>query len=418
MHIYFSGIGGVGLGPLAEIARDAGFEVSGSDASDTLMVSQLRSQGINVQIGQDEASLAKHHAEQPIDWFVYTAGLPADHPELQFARAHGLRTSKRDELLAHILKTKKLKLIAIAGTHGKTTTTAMLVWLMQQLGLPVSYSIGTTINFGPSGHFDAKSNYFVYECDEYDNNFLQFWPTASLITSLDYDHPDTFPTVESYKAAFRTFLEQSNRTVLWASNEHYLEPLGEHVSYTAFSDDADLSRFKLAGEHNRRNAFLVMQLANQLFDTSEAQTIAALNRFPGTTRRFEQLAPNLYSDYGHHPAEIKAMLQLARELSSHVVVVYQPHQNRRQHEVRQQYTDCLQGAEKIYWLPTYVTREDPSQEVLTPQQLTAHLVNKDLVHFAQLNQNLWHDIQADLAAGKLVLCMGAGSIDGWLREQV
>ncbi len=418
MHIYFSGIGGVGLGPLAQIARDAGYEVSGSDIAESLMTKQLQQQGINIRIGQSATDIADYHQEKPVDWLVYTGALPAGHPELQFAQNQGIRTTKRDELLAHIIKEKKLKLLAIAGTHGKTTTTAMLVWLMKQLGMPVSYSIGTTISFGPSGHFDPRSEYFVYECDEYDRNFLHFWPHASIITSLSYDHPDTFPTISEYKTAFRIFLEQSNRTILWERDEHFLEPIGEHVSYTAFSNDGDLNRFKLAGKHNRQNAFLVLELAKQLFDTREHQGQEILNRFPGTARRFEQLAPNLYSDYGHHPDEIKAMTQLARELSDHVVLVYQPHQNRRQHELRHQYADCMQGAEKIYWLPTYLSREDENQAVLTPEELASELTNKDVVQIANLNEYLWHDIQQDLSAGRLVLCMGAGSIDGWLREHL
>lgn len=418
MHIYFSGIGGVALGPLAQIARDAGYEVSGSDAAEGLMTKQLREQGIAVHIGQSEAAIANYHASKPIDWFVYTGALPTDHPELHFIQAHTIRSSKRDELLTHIIKEKNLQLLAVAGTHGKTTTTAMLVWLMKQLGIPVSYSIGTTISFGPSGHFDPASKYFVYECDEYDRNFLHYWPYASIITNLGYDHPDTFPTIEAYKAAFRTFLEQSDRTVLWERDEHFLEPIGEHISYTAFSDDGDFSGFQLAGAHNRRNAFLVAQLAQQLFDVDEASAQAILSRFPGTHRRFEELAPNLYSDYGHHPTEIKATLQLARELSDHVVLVYQPHQNRRQHEVRELYTDCMQAAEKIYWLPTYLSREDKDQTVLTPEELTQNLTNKDLVHIANLNEYLWNDIQKDLKAGRLVVCMGAGSIDSWLREHI
>ncbi|HEX6462161.1 MAG TPA: Mur ligase domain-containing protein [Candidatus Saccharimonadales bacterium] len=418
MHIYFSGVGGVGVGPLAQIARDMGYEVSGSDMAESLMTKQLREQGVSVHIGQSEAAIAQHHKAKPIDWFVYTAALPADHTELQFAKKQGIRTSKRDELLAHMLKEKNLKLIAVAGTHGKTTTTAMFVWLMKQLNVPVSYSIGTTISFGASGRFDPKSEYFVYECDEYDNNFLHFWPHASLITALGYDHPDTFPTVNDYKTAFRTFLEQSDHTILWEPDEHFLEPIGAHVSYTAFSNDGDFSSFKLAGEHNRKNAFLVAQLAERLFNTSQQQAQAVLSRFPGTTRRFEQLAPNLYTDYGHHPDEVRAMVQLARELSEHVVVVYQPHQNRRQHELRHHYTDCMVGAEKVYWLPTYLSREDENQPILTPEELIQDLTNKDIVHVANLNEYLWHDIQADLGAGRLVLCLGAGSIDGWLREHI
>jgi len=182
MNIYFSGLGGVGIGPLVEIARDAGHTIMGSDLTDSLITKELRSQGVMVNIGQDGSFLQKSHTVTPIDWFVYTSALPDDHAELLLARELGIRMSKRDEFLAYILQEKDLKLIAIAGTHGKTTTTGMMVWLMKQLGLPVSYSVGTTISFGPSGQFDPKSEYFIYECDEYDRNFLNFHPYLSLIT--------------------------------------------------------------------------------------------------------------------------------------------------------------------------------------------------------------------------------------------
>ena len=143
-----------------------------------------------------------------------------------------------------------------------------------------------------------------------------------------------------------------------------------------------------------------------------------LEQFPGTGRRFEKLADNLYSDYGDHPIEIAATLQLARELSDHVVLVYQPHQNVRQHEIRHQYADCMELAEEIYWLPTYLTREDPALPVLTPQQLTEQLTNRHVVHYADLDADLWCAIQTARHQGKLVLGMGAGTIDGWLRRQL
>src|SRR5690606_6087786 len=141
--------GGVGLGPLAEIALDAGYRVSGSDAHESPMTRKLQDRGVNVKIGQTIKHISRVNAENPIDWVVHTSALPQKHPELLFALDHNIRTSKRDELLAEIIKEKNLKLIAIAGTHGKTTTTGMLVWLFKQFHIPVSYSIGTTISYGP-----------------------------------------------------------------------------------------------------------------------------------------------------------------------------------------------------------------------------------------------------------------------------
>ena len=413
MNIYFSGIGGVGIGPLAEIALDAGYSVQASDQAENLMTRELANRGVAISLNQDGDFLAERHALAPIDWFVHTAALPTDHPELVRARELGIKTSKRDELLAQIIADKNLKLIAVAGTHGKTTTTGMMVWTLQQLGIPVSYSVGTTLSFGPSGKFDPASEYFVYECDEFDRNFLHFQPHLSLITSIDYDHPDTYPTEQEYLQAFRQFIDQSEQTIMWTHDTHGITL----PSSTWQLQDNEAVTIPLAGAHNRRNATLVLKGIEYLNLPATAPA-AALAQFPGTNRRFEKLADNLYSDYGHHPVEIAATLQMARELSDHVVLVYQPHQNVRQHEVRDQYADAVfQNAEEIYWLPTYLSREDPKLQVLTPKQLTEPLGTARL-SLSELNDNLWTTIQTHRQAGHLVLCMGAGSIDSWLRSQL
>ena len=415
MNIYFSGIGGVGIGPLAEIAYDAGYRVQGSDATDSLLTRELRGRGIPITIGQDGDFLSTCHTEAPIDWFVHTAALPVDHPELLLAKQLGIKTAKRDELLAHIIREKNLQLIAVAGTHGKTTTTGMLVWTMQQLGIPVSYSVGTTLSFGPSGKYTPGSQYFIYECDEFDRNFLHFSPHLSLITSIDYDHPDTYSTEESYLEAFQQFISQSAMTILWKADQERL-PTTEIEGWILGGDE--VMDIHLPGSHNRRNATLVAKAIEYLQIDANDRAITAIQSFPGTDRRFERLDENLYSDYGHHPVEIAATLQLARELSDNVVLVYQPHQNVRQHEIRDQYTDQFELAEAVYWLPTYLSREDPALPILTPYELTQSITNRSVVYSATLDNDLWQIIQTARQNGKLVLAMGAGSIDRWLRERL
>ena len=416
MRIYFSGIGGVGIGPLAEIAHDMGHDIIGSDLTEGLVTDELRRKGISFAIGQDGSFLRAVHQEQPIDWFVYTAALPADHPELVLAKSLGIRTAKRDELLAHLIKEKGLKLIAVTGTHGKTTTTGMLVWTLQQLEVPVSYSVGTTLSFSPSGHYDPASQYFIYECDEYDRNFLHFFPDVAIITSVDYDHPDSFPTEADYKAAFLQFVSQSTQTIAWQKDADYVGVLPTGTQWLL--KESEVASLHLAGAHNRRNASLVLKAIEFLQAGDSAAAVTAIEQFPGTDRRFEKLAENLYSDYGHHPQEIAATLQMARELSDRVVLVYQPHQNRRQHELRDQYQDCLALADTTYWLPTYLSREDPSQTILTPQELINGLSNRGSVTAAELDDALWSKIQAARQSGALVLCMGAGTIDQWLRQRL
>lgn len=413
MNVYFSGIGGVGIGPLAEIALDTGYIVHGSDVSDSPLTEHLRTRGVAIDSRQDGFFLRSVHADQPIDWLVYTSALTDSHPELLAARELGIKTAKRDELLARIIAEKELMLIAIAGTHGKTTTTGMLVWAFKQFGIPVSYSIGTTISFGPSGAYVPGSKYFVYECDEFDRNFLHFSPDVSLITSIGYDHPDTYPTESEYLGAFKQFADQSQQIIMWQADN----AIDVETSKTWLMQESEVLDIPLAGVHNRRNATLVVKTLEYLRLAAINESIAILNNFPGTHRRFERLGDNLYSDYGHHPIEIAASLQMASELSDHIVLVYQPHQNIRQHEIKDQYTDCFMSAENIYWLPTYLSREDPTLPILTPSELTANMANQRSVHIADLNDDLWQHIDQARQEGKLVLCMGAGTIDAWLRDR-
>ena len=412
MNIFFSGIGGVGIGPLAEIALDAGYSVCGSDTNSSPLTDLLINRGVLIEIGsQDGIFLELQNNNLKIDMYVHTSALPSNHPELLKAKQLGIKTSKRDELLAKIIKDKNQKLIAVSGTHGKTTTTGMLIWAMKELAIPVSYSIGTTISFGPSGLFNQASEYFVYECDEFDKNFLSFDPEIAIITSLDYDHPDTYPTEKDYFDAFKLFGDKSKKIICW--EDQHSELFDDNKS-TKLNKDTTID-IKLAGKHNRENALLAFQALKIINSNTD---ISSLESFPGTNRRFEKLRDNLYSDYGHHPIEIKATLQMAKELSSQVVLVYQPHQNIRQHHIKNEYKDQFEDAEKIYWIPTYLSREDPNLPILTPQELTENITNKQSIVFSNLDDKLWSDVQQDITNGKLVIFMGAGDIDSWLRNKI
>lgn len=418
MRVYFSGIGGVGIGPLAEIAKDGGYDVVGSDMQESSITRQLSRAGIEVMIGQDGSQLDRAHKLRPIEWLVYTSALPEEHPELVYARENGIKSSKRDEFLADFIKKHELKLIAIAGTHGKTTTTGLFMYALHHLGIPLSYSVGTTVSWASSGAYNNASKLFAYECDEYDHNFLHFEPSLSIITALDHDHVDTYPTVKDYRNAFIKFIEQSDYSLMWEKELRYLEA-DLSASYEAYDELMNLDHIKLAGDHVRHNAYLVERAIMRLMPELDNQkVIEAINAFPGTARRFEKLAENLYTDYGHHPSEISATLQLAREISEDVVLVYQPHQNVRQHDIRAEYAGSMKLASKIYWLPTYLTREDPNLSVLSPEDLIESLVNKESAQSAEMDQQLWENISKDRAEGKLVICMGAGTIDSWVRQQL
>lgn len=424
MHIHFSGIGGAGIGPLAIIAKQAGFEVSGSDMQNSQYTDYLQSQGIRLHIGQSQKQIAKEHKVHPIDWVVFSSAVLIDnpsHPELLFAKAHDLKISKRDECLNAILKQKELKLIAVAGTHGKTSTTALVVWLFMQLQTPISYSVGAKLSFGPMGLFDQSSNYFVYECDEFDHNFLSFYPEISIITSVDWDHHDIYPTRQEYKKAFRRFISQSTQTYIFDKDNSYLGlDKGDKVCVLQ-SPTKSLNRLQIPGLHNRQNSYIASTAVAAILGKDLEEVMLLVNKFPGTSRRLERLASNIYSDYAHTPEEIAATLQLASEISKNVVVVYEPLTNRRQHYVKKQYKSVFSGVKKLYWLPSYLAREDPNLKILSPQELISYLDNPEIAQAMKKNDELKNVILNHAKNGDMVICVAGGggnSLDEWVRKTV
>lgn len=432
MHLYFCGIGGSGLTPLAHIALDYGFSVSGSDKFLNQNIQELQKRGANIHIGQSGLEIELTHKKNPIYWFIHSSSIPSDHPELIFSNRENLKVSKRDLFINFALKKDKLQLIAVCGTHGKTTTTAMLSWLFYKLNIPVSWAIGSKISWANSGQFQSKSKYLVLEADEFDRNFLAFTPDYSLLTSLDYDHPDTYKTQEDYFEAFRIFFNSSQNIIVfnedlkklnistWQSEK--LENL-KITQLTRFFGGkvVDYNSFKLFGLHNRQNAALVKTLFNELdlkLDLEPNAIENILSDFPGTQRRMEKLAENLYTDYAHHPTEIKATMELASEFAKKIIVLFQPHQNVRQHLIQKDYFNCFSTASKVYWLPTFLTRENPDLEILTPTQLISNLSNPDLVEICELNVDLKTKLKEYLNQGDLVIVMGAGDVDDWVRWEL
>ncbi len=416
MNIYISGISGTGMGALAQLATDAGMTVFGSDRQAGAITNELTKRDIKICLGEQDGEFLKNRAKNDgVDWFVYTSALPEDHPELLMARKLKIkRITKRDELINYIIKKQKLKLIAVAGTHGKTTTTAMIVWACLKLGVPVSYLIGTTLPFAPAGMYDPASEYFVYEADEYDRNFLAFHPWLAVITTVSYDHPDIYPSEQEYHEAFAQFERQSQQVIR-----------GDEIA-------TDIT---LAGEARRYDATLAVDAMQRILppprglarfsNKTRKKLVEVINEFPGVGRRFEQVSEGYYSDYGHHPEEVKATVEIALEEAERrslkgVVVVYEPHQNTRQAGLIDEYADVFDGVTRLYWLPTYLTREDESIKELKPADFIAVLNNKTqkVAEAAELDEDLgnallkWHD------NGYLVLLMTAGPADAWLHKLV
>lgn len=427
MHIYFSGLGGAAIGPLALIAKKAGYDVSGSDKQDSSYLAYLRNHGItNMHVGQTYEQIAAVHAEKPIDWFVYTSALPIenpDAPELRFCAEKNIKASKRDEFLNALLEHKKLKLIAIAGTHGKTTTTAMAIWLFKQLDIPVNYSVGAKLGFGDMGEFSDEAEYFVYEADEFDRNFLAFKPHLSLITGIDWDHPDIYPTREEYNRAFRQFLAQSENAFLWQGDTQRLNltPTPDITVLDEHDPEIDTA-LTLPGGVNRLDAWQVAHAVAGLTDQPFNRLIEHLNNFPGVSRRFERIAPNIYTDYAHTPPKIRGALQIAEETNpGNVVAVYEGLHNTRQHFIKDELKHLFEDVKQLYIVPSYLARENPSLKTLTPEDLV-NLLSPEAqtkAHAANLDATLEQVIQRHAAAGDLVIALsagGGGSLDEWLRK--
>jgi UDP-N-acetylmuramate--alanine ligase len=425
MHVYFSGIGGAGIGPLAQIAHQAGYDVSGSDQQNSQYIDYLMKHGItNITIGQTRDQITAAHERQPIDWLVHSSSIKDDHPELVFAKEQGIKTTKRDTLINQILADKLLKLIAIAGTHGKTTTTSMVIWLFKQLDIPVSYSVGAKLTFGDMGQYQASSKYFIYEADEFDRNFLAFEPEISLISGVSWDHHEIFPTRESYKDAFREFISQTKHTFIWMEDADYLgcDPMSKPEYSVLDSDSPDINKITLKGKYNRLDAWIAVQAVHSVTDKPVDELIELINKFPALSRRMEAIIPNLYSDYAHTPEKIRGAMSVASEMAQesgqNLIVVYEPLTNRRQHFMQDDYKDVFNGAAKLYWIPSYLAREDPDQRVIPPAEMIEKLSNPLIATPMERDEQLKLIIKEHLDKGDLVVCMAGGggdSLDDWLR---
>lgn len=424
MHIYFSGIGGAGIGPLALIAHQAGYEVSGSDMQNSLYLDSLSNQGIRLHVGQTLEKIQTIHQNNPIDWIVFSSAVSITnphHPELVFAKRNKIKISKRDECLNTIIKNKKLKLIAIAGTHGKTSTTAFSIWLLKKLGLDVSYSVGAKLSFGPMGQFNNTTKYFVYECDEFDRNFLSFNPYISIITSVDWDHHEIYKTRDDYKNAFIKYIKQSRQTYMLKKDAKYLG-INSTSNINVINENSDLlNQIKLIGIHNRQNAFIAINAISEITDKPINKLIEIAGGFPNVSRRFEQIAKNIYTDYAHTPEEIEATLQMANEISDRIVVIYEPLTDRRQHYMKEQYKHVFEKAKKVYWLPSYLAREDPNSPVLNPEELIANLSGPTNAIAYKRDTKLLETIKKHAGSGDLVICLAGGggnSLDEWIRQNL
>ncbi len=385
-YVHLMGIGGTGLSAIAQVLQDRGLQVSGCDRAPGPMVETLRRRGIPVHIGHEPGHL------EDVTLLLRSSAVPPDHLEVQAAQVRGIPVLTRAQFLPRL--TQGYRTLAVAGTHGKTTTTAMLAWVLLSLGQDPTYILGGVMaNTGRNGRA-GRGPYFVIEADEYDHMFLGLRPHAGILTYVDYDHPDCFPNREAYRAAFRAFVERfepGGVVVYWAQDAEArrvlknvqglemvtydtqapadywvqnLEARPEGTRFVLVHGTTPLATvfLPLPGLHNVRNALAVLALVHQL-GMDVAATARALADFRGVERRFTEVARQagwvLVNDYGHHPVEIATTLDAARQrFPEHTLwAVWQPHTYSRTLGLLEDFARALRRADALVLLPVYPARE-------------------------------------------------------------
>jgi UDP-N-acetylmuramate--alanine ligase len=365
-RLHFIGIGGAGMSGLALVCARLGAEVSGSDRADSSYMERLRAAGLDPAVGHDAANLPEG-AE-----VVVSTAIAADNPELALARERGLEPIHRGQLLAELCAEKRL--IAIAGTHGKTTTTAMVAWALRALGADPAFFVGGEVpGLGPDGGTAnagwGEGEWVVAEADESDASFLRLQPEVAVITNVEMDHHSRWGSLAELHEAFRAFAGPARGLVRPADEEMgWLEGVGgETVEFDGSAPGpADLG-LTVPGEHNRRNAraaLAAIELAG--FDSTGAAE--SLAKFRGVRRRLEMkgLRANsphivpIYDDYAHHPTEVRAALAALREFEPGLLIaVFQPHLYSRTKAFADEFGAALACADEVAVLDVYPAREQP-----------------------------------------------------------
>ena len=437
--VHFVGIGGAGMSGIARILLARGVRVSGSDRRDTPTLLALRALGARVEAGHDPGHLGD------ADTVVVSTAIRPDNPELAAARARGLRVLPRAVALASVMAGRRS--VAVAGTHGKTSTTSMLTVAVQACGVDPSFAIGGDLNESGSNAHAGEGDIFVAEADESDRSFLLLAPFGAIVTNVEADHLDNYGDLAAVEAAFDRFLgtvHEDGFLVVCADDPgaarlrdvpakarlrtYGLSPDADlrvadldvapgGTSFTAVLDGADLGRVRIQvpGRHMALNAAAAL-LSGLELGLPAAGLVDGLARFGGVHRRFELKGTvggvRVYDDYAHHPTEVTAQLTAARAVagSGRLVVAFQPHLYSRTREFAEGFGRALALADEVVVMDVYGAREDPVPGVTGAMVADAVPLPPERVRF----EPSWSAAAPALAArarpGDLVLTMGAGDV--------
>ena len=430
---HFIGIGGTGLSAIARLLHESGYEVTGSDMNPSTFVDDLREIGITVYIG--------HVAEQigDAEQIVRSSAISDHNPEVVAALEAGIPVYKRSDFLGSLMEDKIG--IAVAGTHGKTSTTAMMAWTLTELGQDPSFILGGVINEMNVNAHAGKGETFVIEADEYDRMFLGLKPTIGIITNLEHDHPDIYPTAESFHEAFMDFVNlipEGGVLIACGDDDGAAEILQEaKVQTIAYGfDEKDVSAknvsanthggfdfrcefsgkqscqvsLQVPGKHNVLNALAVMSVISHL-GLSLEDAAEALRSFTGTGRRFDLLGTVngilVYDDYAHHPTEIRATLSAARarHSESRIWVVWQPHTYSRTQLLFEEFSQAFDNADEVIVTEVYRSRE-PKEDFSSARVVNAmkHLSAKFIATLEDASNYLLKNLRAN----DVLLVLSAG----------
>lgn len=404
-NVHCIGIGGIGLSAIARYCKNAGAEVKGSDGNASRITEDLEKEGIVIHKGQSAANIA-----DDTDLVIYTIAVTESNVELKAARAKGITCITYPEALGML--TKEYTTIAVCGTHGKTTTTAMVASMLTAAGKKPTVIVGSLLAEGGTNFIQGDSEYLVVEACEYKRSFLNLHPTHILVTNIDEDHLDYYKDIHDIEHAFQEFVDKLPESgALITHADVALQTIGKKVN--ADTTEKETIELTVLGEHNKRNAQLALALA-QVLELDEDKAREGLNAFTGTWRRLEykgtQKGAIVYDDYGHHPTEIQATLQALREKyisgKFKLIVVFQPHLFSRTKLLLQEFSQAFTLADKICILPIYASREKDDETISSHDlvEITDNAIYME--DFEEVKKYL----DKNAHSGSVVLTIGAGDV--------
>lgn len=414
-NIHFIGIGGIGVSAIAQMMLLRGAVVSGSDTGSSLVTDELIKHGAKVFTGGQKAEQVPSDA----DLVVYTVAVRDDNPELVQAKTLGIKTLTYPEVLGIISRDHYT--IAVSGTHGKTTTTGMLAKVFIDAKKTPTVVIGSFLKDFESNFIAGVSDYFIVEACEYRRSFLNLWPTIGVITNIDNDHLDYYENIGEIEKAFHEFalrLPESGYLICDATNERLKDVIVglkcQVIDYKKFYDHELL--LKVPGEHNRNNAAIVLAVVS-ILKLDEQVARKALTDFSGTWRRFEYKGETkegviVYDDYAHHPTEIKATLQGAREKfpDKKITVVFQPHLYSRTKLLLDDFAKSFDGADLVILAPIYAARE-AYDETISSNMLAEKMKENGTLVVPMPNLGAISEyLKSNLPENSVLITMGAGDV--------